>query len=139
MSELNSLKIALSELGLNGTKENLIKVLNEICRILPPSDDISISIGKKGAHEYVLDRKGLAIITTSLDEYLPYLSSSEKRISMEQLPDDLAKKAITDLGSIITQVRDVFRSQAKRNARYKALADEVDNIVKDKGYGSKNN
>ncbi|MCG3108533.1 hypothetical protein L3N51_00815 [Metallosphaera sp. J1] len=130
MDKLEQLKSSLNTLRLSGTKENLTKVLIEITKLLPPSDDVAITVGKKGTHEYVIDRKGLAIITTSQDEYLPFLSSSEKRISMEQLPDDVAKKVISDISSLLVQLRDILKAQARRNPSYGLLASEVDLIAK---------
>ncbi len=130
MERLETLKLSLDQLKLSGTKENLIKVLIEISKLLPPSDDVAITVGKKGTHEYVIDRRGLAIITTSQDEYLPFLSSSEKRISMEQLPDDVAKKFMSDISSLLIQLRDILKAQARRNPSYGSLASEVDLIVK---------
>ncbi|MCH1770643.1 MULTISPECIES: hypothetical protein [Metallosphaera] len=130
MERLETLKLSLDQLKLSGTKENLIKVLIEISKLLPPSDDVAITVGKKGTHEYVIDRRGLAIITTSQDEYLPFLSSSEKRISMEQLPDDVAKKVMSDISSLLIQLRDILKAQARRNPSYGSLASEVDLIVK---------
>ncbi|ABP96223.1 MULTISPECIES: hypothetical protein [Metallosphaera] len=130
MERLENLKLSLDQLKLSGTKENLIKVLIEISKLLPPSDDVAITLGKKGTHEYVIDRRGLAIITTSQDEYLPFLSSSEKRISMEQLPDDVAKKVMSDISSLLIQLRDILKAQARRNPSYGSLASEVDLIVK---------
>ncbi|AWR99652.1 hypothetical protein [Metallosphaera hakonensis] len=136
MTEVEQLRKVVAELKLDNGKQNLIRVLNEIVKLLPPSDDIAITIGKKGTHEYVVDRKGLAIITTSQDEYLPFLSSSEKRISMDQIPEDVARKAANDINGILAQLMDVLKTHSRRSPKYEAIASEVEAIVKGERYNS---
>lgn len=49
---------------------------------------------------------------------------------MEQLPDDVAKKVMSDISSLLIQLRDILKAQARRNPSYGSLASEVDLIVK---------
>ncbi|QKQ99680.1 hypothetical protein GWK48_04090 [Metallosphaera tengchongensis] len=130
MDPTDNLKLIINNLRNSRSKPDVIEMLKEVVKLLPPSDDIAISIGKKGTHEYVIDRNGLSVITTSQDEYLPFLSASEKRLSFDQLPDDVAKKVAQNFQDVLVQLREVLKTYSRRNPKYEAVALEVENIVK---------
>lgn len=99
----------------NGNAEEFLQA---VASLLPPSDDISISLLKLGPHEYVLDRNGVSIVSTSLEEYLPYLSSNEKRIDYTQIPKSVKDRIMSNTKDILKQLYDILLNYSKRDKRY---------------------
>lgn len=125
------LKERLLALRTEGSKENTIEFLRAISKLLPPSDDLSISLGKKGTHEYLIDRRGAAVVTTSQDEYLPFFSASEKRINYESIPPDILSKVAKESRNLIAQLSKILKEFSKTSPRYLALASEVEALAQD--------
>ncbi|EZQ02100.1 MULTISPECIES: hypothetical protein [Acidianus] len=111
----------------NGSIENL---LNAVSSLLPPSDDVAIEIAKRGVHQYILDRRGFAMVSTNEDEYLPYLSSHEKRLTFSQLPKDVIREI--DPKKILSQLYDILNTYGARNKIYREIAEKVGSILEDK-------
>ena len=107
-----------------GKKEEFLK---KVSSIMPPSDDVSISLGKMGLYEYVVDRNGFCLIQTAEDEYLPYLSSNEKRISFSQIPKALIEKL--DYLKVLEQLKAIFEQFGGRDKKYLSLAKEVGELI----------
>ena len=126
MEELIS---AIKKMKTKGDKESVIDFLKIVMKLIPPSDDIGISLAKKGTHEYVLDRRGLAIISLSEDEYLPFFSASEKRVELDSLPDDVAKIVRNNWKEILDQLRDYVLDYSKIDKRYSKVVDEITDAV----------
>jgi hypothetical protein len=107
-----------------GRKEDFLK---KVLSILPPSDDVSISLGKMGLYEYVIDRNGFGLIQTAEDEYLPYLSSNEKRIEFRQIPKTLIEKM--DYVNVLEQLKSILEQFGGRDKKYSSLAKEVGELI----------
>jgi len=109
-------------------KDNAIIFLKEVSKLIPPSDDFSIFLVKRGPHEYHLDRKGLFIQSVSEDEYLPFLSGSEKRVDFSSLPEDTVKKI--DYVDVLKQLRDILLDFSRRGGeKYTKMAEEVNILI----------
>ncbi|MUN29294.1 hypothetical protein [Sulfuracidifex metallicus] len=109
-------------------KDNAIIFLKEVSKLIPPSDDFSIFLVKRGPHEYHLDRKGLFIQSVSEDEYLPFLSGSEKRVDFSSLPEDAVKKI--DYVDVLKQLRDILLDFSRRGGeKYTKMAEEVNILI----------
>jgi len=120
---------SLKKMLKKGDKESVLQFLKEVSSLLPPSDDFGISLAKKGVHEYILDRRGVAIISLSEDEYLPYFSANEKRIKLEDIPEDILLKVKDNWKEILDQLRDYLLDYGKIDKRYIKLADEVNSVI----------
>jgi hypothetical protein len=128
--ELLRLKETTSILRSQGSKENTIAFLMAISQLLPPSDDLALSLGKKGTHEYVVDRRGVAVITTSQDEYLPFFSAMEKRINYESIPPDILIKVAREPKELLVQLAKILKDFSKTHPKYSNLASEVEVLAK---------
>ncbi|WP_236749097.1 hypothetical protein [Acidianus manzaensis] len=109
--------------------KNAEEFLKAISSLMPPSDDISISLVKLGPHEYVLDRKGVSLVSTSLDEYLPYLSSNEKRIDYSQIPKAVKDRILADYKSILKQLYDILLSFSRRDKNYLTIVNQLGELL----------
>ncbi|BDC18961.1 hypothetical protein [Acidianus sp. HS-5] len=107
-----------------GRKEDFLK---RISSIMPPSDDVSISLGKLGLYEYIVDRKGFCLIQTAEDEYLPYLSSNEKRIEFHQIPKSLVDKM--DYTKVLEQLKAILEQFGRRDKKYLSLSKEIGDLI----------
>ncbi len=108
--------------------ENVLNFLHEVMKLLPPSDDFSIFLVKRGPHEYHLDRKGLFIQSISEDEYLPFLSGTEKRVDFSTLPEDALKKI--DQIEILKQLRDILLDFSRRGGeKYAKVAEQINAVI----------
>lgn len=114
---------------LKGDKESTIDFLKTVARLLPPSDDYGISLTKKGVHEYVLDRRGVVIISLSLEEYLPIFSADSKRIEYNEIPEDVIKVIKTNWKQILGQLRDYLLEYSKIDKKYLEVADQVNSVI----------
>ncbi|AAY79567.1 hypothetical protein [Sulfolobus acidocaldarius] len=126
MSELQNV---LKKMKLKGDKESTIDFLKTVARLLPPSDDYGISLTKKGVHEYVLDRRGVVIISLSLEEYLPIFSADSKRIEYNEIPEDVIKVIKTNWKQILGQLRDYLLEYSKIDKKYLEVADQVNSVI----------
>jgi hypothetical protein len=111
-------------------KRNEVSVDNFIkCMInlFPPSDDLSISILKRGNYEYVLDRKGLCLVSLAQDEYLPFFSASEKRLTT--IPHDIVNYIANNWKIILKELEQILDQYSKRESKYKENLEEVKNLV----------
>ncbi|AWR97007.1 hypothetical protein DFR86_05155 [Acidianus sulfidivorans JP7] len=109
--------------------KNVEEFLRSVSSLLPPSDDISISLIKLGPHEYVLDRKGVSLVSTSLDEYLPYLSSNEKRIDYTQIPKAVKDRILQDYKNILKQLYDILSAFSRREKDYAQIVQQLGELL----------
>jgi hypothetical protein len=126
---MGELELVIKKMRTKGDKESVIEFLKTLMKLIPPTDDIGISLAKKGTHEYILDRKGLAIISLSEDEYLPFFSASEKRVELESLPDEVAKNIKNNWRNILDQLRDYVLDYSKIDKKYLKVVDEITDAV----------
>lgn len=111
---------------INALKTNNVKeFLQIISSLLPSSDDVSITLVKIGTQEYVLDRNGVSVITTSLDEFLPFLSAKEKRLEYMQIPNSVKEKILSNYKDILKQLYDILLNYSKRDKRYSEIASKL--------------
>lgn len=121
------LQHALSSLKRNRNKENVISFLKLIRKYFPPSDDFSITLWKSGIYEYVLDRRGIAILRVAEDEYLPYMSAYEKRLDFFQIPENLINNF--DWKSVLKQLRDIVLEYSKRDKNFVKIAEILNDVI----------
>ncbi|MDT7861973.1 MAG: hypothetical protein RRA45_07145 [Saccharolobus sp.] len=121
------LQHALSSLKRNKNKENVISFLKLIRKYFPPSDDFSITLWKSGIYEYVLDRRGIAILRVAEDEYLPYMSAYEKRLDFFQIPENLINNF--DWKSVLKQLRDIVLEYSKRDKNFVKIAEILNDVI----------
>jgi hypothetical protein len=121
------LQHALSSLKRNKNKENVISFLKLIRKYFPPSDDFSITLWKSGIYEYVLDRRGIAILRVTEDEYLPYMSAYEKRLDFFQIPENLINNF--DWKSVLKQLRDIVLEYSKRDKNFVKIAEILNDVI----------
>ena len=126
---MEELSLIIKKMKNKGDRDSVIEFLQAVMKLIPPSDDFGISIAKKGPHEYVLDRRGLAIISLSEDEYLPIFSASEKRIDINALPDDVIKSVKNNWKSILDQLRDYALEYSKIDKKYLKVVDEITDAI----------
>lgn len=125
---MNMLDEAVRKFLKEKNKDNAIFFMKEVSSLIPPSDDFSIFIIKRGPHEYHLDRKGLFIQSVSEDEYLPFLSGTEKRIDFSSFPEDAVKKM--DHIEVLKQLRDILLDFSRRGGeKYTKTAEEVNALI----------
>lgn len=127
--KMNELSIALKNMKNKGTKETIINFLKEVMKLLPPSDDYGISLAKKGTHEYMLDRRGIVVISLSEDEFLPYFSANHKRIDLDKIPDDVLKEIKLNWKNILDQLRDYALEYSRLDKKYLKVADEINSVL----------
>ncbi|MEM0373355.1 MAG: hypothetical protein QXV69_04395 [Sulfolobaceae archaeon] len=111
------------------SREAVLKFLNEVRSLLPPSEDFGISLIKKGVHEYVLDKQGIVIISLNQDEYLPFFAARGKRIDLEKLSDDILLEISKNWRNIISQLRDILLEYGRRDDKYLKVAEEITGII----------
>ncbi|BDB98974.1 hypothetical protein [Saccharolobus caldissimus] len=121
------LQHALSSLKRNKNKENVISFLKLIRKYFPPSDDFSITLWKSGIYEYVLDRRGIAMLRVAEDEYLPYMSAYEKRLDFFQIPENLINNF--DWKSVLKQLRDIVLEYSKRDKNFVKIAEILNDVI----------
>lgn len=126
---MEELKLALKKMKTKGDRESVLMFLKEVMKLLPPSDDYGVNLVRKGLHEYVLDRKGVIIISLSEDEFLPYFSAVQKRIDLDKIPDDVIKEIRLKWKEILDQVRDYALEYSKFDKKYLKIADEINNVL----------
>jgi hypothetical protein len=117
------------ELLKKGDKNTVILFLEEIRKLIPPSDDYGITLFRKGSYEYVLDRRGLVMISLNQDEYLPYFSARSKRIGIESLSEEMLKSIKNNWKDILAQLRDIALDYSKRDNKYLKVVDEITGVI----------
>ncbi|MBP1358312.1 MAG: hypothetical protein JZD40_07530 [Sulfolobus sp.] len=126
---MEELKIIIKKMRTKGDKETIIKFLKEIMKLLPPSDDYGVTLTKKGVHEYVLDRRGVVIVSLSQDEFLPYFSAEHKRVEFDKIPDEVLKDIKNKWKEILDQLRDYALEYSKFDKKYLKLADDINGVL----------
>ena len=126
---MEELKLAIKKMKMKGDKESVLKFLQEVMKLLPPSDDYGVTLARRGVHEYVLDRRGVIIISLSQDEYLPFFSAEHKRIDLDKIPDEVIKEIKTKWKEILDQLRDYALEYSKFDKKYLKIADEVNGVL----------
>lgn len=126
---MEELKIIIKKMRTKGDKEIIIQFLKEIMKLLPPSDDYGVTLTKKGVHEYVLDRRGVVIVSLSQDEFLPYFSAEHKRVEFEKIPDEVLKDIKNKWKEILDQLRDYALEYSKFDKKYLKLADDINGVL----------
>ena len=126
---MEELKLAIKKMKTKGDRESVLLFLQEVMKLLPPSDDYGVNLVRKGVHEYVLDRKGVIIISLSEDEYLPFFSAAQKRIDLDKIPDEIIKEIKLKWKEILDQIRDYALEYSKFDKKYLKIADEINNVL----------
>jgi len=126
---MEELKLAIKKMKTRGDKESVLQFLNEAMKLIPPSDDYGVTLVKKGVHEYVLDRKGVVIVSLSQDEYLPFFSAEQKRIDTDKIPDDVIKEIKLKWKEILDQLRDYALDYSKFDKKYLKIADDINGVL----------
>ena len=126
---MEELKLAIKKMKTKGDKESILNFLREAMKLIPPSDDYGVSLVKKGVHEYVLDRKGVVIVSLSQDEYLPFFSAEQKRIDLDKIPDDVLKDIKLKWKEILDQLRDYALDYSKFDKKYLKIADDINGVL----------
>lgn len=126
---MEELKIAIKKMKTKGDKESVLQFLNQAMKLIPPSDDYGVTLVKKGVHEYVLDRKGVVIVSLSQDEYLPFFSAEQKRIDTDKVPDDVIKEIKLKWKEILDQLRDYALDYSKFDKKYLKIADDINGVL----------
>ncbi len=122
-----SLKEALNHMLERKDSESVEEFVSYITKYFPPSDDVSITVLKKGNHEYVIDRRGMFVVSISQDEYLPFMSASEKRLT--SIPKEVSEKIITSWREILTELLKLLEEYAKKYPNWASKIDEVKDVV----------
>lgn len=89
-------------------KEDVIYIMKEIMKFLPKSTDIGITIGELGKMMYVLSYDGLYSIMAITDEYLPFMTSNEKRIPIDSINENITNLFIKNRDNIVKQLREIL-------------------------------
>ncbi|BBD73764.1 hypothetical protein HS1genome_2153 [Sulfodiicoccus acidiphilus] len=114
MDEVDELKERLSRMKRKGDMESVIAMLQTMSSLMPPSEDFAISLGKRGQHEYLLDRGGPLLVTMTQEEYLPFLTGNQRRIRYDQIPEDVIRSVMSRPREVLDQLRDIYVEQSKR-------------------------
>jgi len=126
---MEELKLAIKKMNTKGDKESVLQFLSQAMKLIPPSDDYGVTLVKKGVHEYVLDRKGVVIVSLSQDEYLPFFSAEQKRIDTDKIPDDVIKEIKLKWKEILDQLRDYALDYSKFDKKYLKIADDINGVL----------
>jgi len=126
---MEELKLTIKKMKMKGDKESVLEFLQEVMKLLPPSDDYGVTLARKGLHEYVLDRRGVIIVSLSEDEYLPFFSAEQKRIDLDKIPDEVIKDIKSKWKEILDQLRDYALEYSKFDKKYLKIADEVNGVL----------
>ncbi|MBW9141396.1 MAG: hypothetical protein K1T65_06880 [Candidatus Aramenus sp.] len=122
-----SLKETLNKMLEKKDKESVEKFVSSLTNYFPPSDDVSITVLKKGNHEYVIDRRGMFVVSISQDEYLPFMSASEKRVT--SVPKDVMDKIISSWKDILVELVKLLEEYVKKYPSLSAKLNEVKEVV----------
>jgi len=121
------LKLALQEMLEKKDETSVYNFIKCVISFFPPSDDLSISILKRGNYEYILDRKGLCLVNLVQDEYLPFFSAEEKRLTT--IPHDISIYIANNWKVILKELEKILDQYSKRESLYKEKLEEVKNLV----------
>lgn len=108
-------------------KESVEEFISSLTKYFPPSDDVSITVLKKGSHEYVIDRRGMFVVSISQDEYLPFMSASEKRVT--SVPKDVMDKIISSWKDILVELLKLLEEYVKKYPNLSAKLNEVKEVA----------
>jgi len=114
INPMEELRDSLLYMKRKGDRESVLRVVRAISLILPRSEDVAVSLGKRGPHEYLLDYKGPLLVSTSQEEYLPFLTGNQRRIDFAQLPDEILKILSSKPRELLDQVRDILVEESRR-------------------------
>jgi len=121
------LKTALQEMLEKKDEPSVYNFIKCIVNLFPPSDDLSISVIKRGNYEYILDRKGLCLVSLAQDEYLPFFSAAEKRLTT--IPYDIQDYIVNNWKMILKELEKILDQYSKRESTYEKKLEEVKSLV----------
>jgi hypothetical protein len=127
-SKIEGLRVSIARM-LQGRIDAIRDFLTAVSSLMPPSTDFGIEIGRRGKQVYYVDFKGVSVVMLSEDEYLPYLSSKEVRLTIDKLPEDVLKQAKQDFKRILRELVDSIMEYSKRHKEYYKVADAVSEVV----------
>jgi len=77
-------------------------VIDFLRQFLPPDKDFAISLHETPYLTYVLGREGVYVSQRRVEEHLPFLSTSYRKISLENIPNSILRSI--DLCNVIRQM-----------------------------------
>lgn len=110
-------------------KGEIRKALQMLTPLIPPGEDYGVELASSPTISYYLDRAGLVSISKRIEEGIPYMVSTARRIPWDLLPSWAAEDL--DLCRVI---RDIVRLNAEwiskegRRHPYERIAREVAGI-----------
>ncbi len=93
MESKNNIEEIVKSFMDNFRSNKVIEALKTITKLIPPGEDYGIVLGESSNLKYLLDREGVVVSSMRLEEGLPFIISTHRRIRWELIPrwiiDDL--------------------------------------------------
>jgi len=124
------------------SKGEVRKALQMLTPLIPPGEDYGVELASSPTISYYLDRAGLVSISKRIEEGIPYMVSSARRIPWDLLPSWVAEDL--DLCRVIGDIVRINVEWISREGRrhpYEKVAREVASIdahqlcIRDEGRG----
>lgn len=108
---------------------NIKKALQIITPLIPPEEDYGIELSSTANISYYIDREGLLAISRRLEEGIPYMTSTARKLAWDLLPSWVAEdlefcRVIRDL----VRINREWLSREGRGHPYEAIARKVAEI-----------